>query len=158
MKRSCALVLAVLGLGCGLVHKDIDVSQAFTVGGSAPMPGTNFDATSITAPLASGAGDLNHLSSVTLQAVRLDSSDGMDLSFVSGGTLTVSGNGLPSKTIATLSAPGQVQSAQFSVDSSTDLKPFLAAGGQLAAVLTYVQRPAAARGLILSLTLRATVL
>jgi hypothetical protein len=95
---------------------------------------------------------VHQLSSVVLKAAKLESTDQDDLSFVSGATLTISGNGLSSVQLATLSAPGAVQSAQFVVDSR-NLKDYLQAGATLSAQVTYVNRPVTARGLRLTLTL-----
>jgi hypothetical protein len=157
LKRACAAATAFVVAACGLVHRDVDVVARFPVGGGAPSSGT-VGASSFTGPLAAKAGDLDHLSSVTLQQARLETTDAGDLSFISAATLALSAPNLPDTTLGTLAAPGAVASAQFQVSSAKDLKPYLAAGGTLKATLSYAQPPATARLLQLTLTLRATVL
>ena len=158
--RNRALVAAaVAGLGgCGLTNHDVTVTQAFQAGGSAPTA-VQFDSSKLTQPIAASAGDLSKLSSVTLQSAHLLSTDSGDLAFVASATLTLSANGLPDLLLATLpSAPaaGQVDVVLQS-DSKTDLRPYLAAGGLIKAELVYSPRPVSARGLQLTLVIRASL-
>jgi hypothetical protein len=155
--RSALAALAVFLGSCGLVHKVVTIEQPFTVGGGAPSD-ASIDSSKILAPLSASAGDLSHLSSVTLQGARLETTDAGDLSFVSGMTIVISGNaGLPAATLATLPGPPSGTRVELAVDSSKDLKPYLAAGAVLAAHLTYAARPVNARGLKLTLTVRGSL-
>jgi hypothetical protein len=154
--RGALAGLAVLLGSCGLVHKDVAIEQAFTVGGGAPSD-ASIDSSKILAPLSASAGDLSHLSSVTLRAARLETTDAGDLSFVSGVTIQISGNGLPAATLATLPGPPTGARVDLSVDSTKDLKPYLAAGALLTAHLSYAARPVDARGLKLTLTVRGSL-
>ena len=148
------LCLALLLGGCGLVHKDVEISQAFTVGGRPPSD----PQVDLATPLAASQGDLAHLSGVTLRAARIESTDGLDVGFVSGATLTLRANGsLPELQLATLPSPSGTTRADLVVDSSKDLKPYLQAGSLLTAKLTYAPTPTAARGLVLILTLRGSL-
>lgn len=142
--------------GCGL-GGSTDVSSDFEVGGPHPTQGTSFSSASITQPLAASAGELSKLSKVTLTAARLESTDGEDLAFIEGATLTLLQSGQPAHTLATLGAPGPVGSAALTVDSSFDLKPALAAGSALTFDLAFAAKPVTARGLKLVLTLRGEV-
>lgn len=141
-------------LACGVIHKDIDVTKEFTAGGGPPTAEARIDGSELTAPLAASQGDLAHLSAVTLRSARLEATDQGDLSFVSGGTIVISGNNnLPDATLGTLAAPAGAR-ADFKVDSARDLKPYLLAGALLNATINYAQRPVTARGLRLTLTIR----
>jgi len=151
-------VAAALTAACGVLHKDVEIAQEFVAGGGPPTATASIAASSITAPLAASAGELSKLSSVTLQSARLSSTDGGDLSYVGGATIKLSGNGLPEVTLAQLAAPpGAKAEAALSLDSARDLKPYLAAGGLLAAEVTYAVRPVSARGLKLTLVVRASL-
>lgn len=142
-----ALLLALFG--CGLTSRDVDVTQDFQAGGGPPTADVSLDGSKLSGPFTA---DVHQLSSVTLKSARLDSTDGSDLSFVSGATLSLTGNGLPALQLATLGAPGAVTTASFTVDSR-NLKDYLQAGATLAAQVTYLNRPVTARGLRLTLTL-----
>jgi hypothetical protein len=159
MKALRAALGAALLLHCSsLLSHDVTISQDFTAGGGPPTATTTINSSSLTAPLVASAGDLSKLSSVTLQSVRLASTDGGDLSFVSGATLTIAGNGLPTFQLATLpSAPaaGQ-QDVAFTVDGR-DLISYLAQGSLLTAQITYSTPPVAARGLKLTLVVRGSL-
>jgi hypothetical protein len=155
--RGALAGLAALLGSCGLVHKDVAIEQPFTVGGGAPSD-ASIDSAKILAPLSASAGDLSHLSSVTLQAARLEATDAGDLAFVSGVTIEISGNaGLPAATLATLPGPPTGARVDLPVDSTKDLKPYLAAGALLTAHLSYAARPVNARGLKLTLTVRGSL-
>src|SRR5207302_794921 len=81
--------------------------------------------------------DVSAIKSVTLTAVKLESTDGGDLSFVSGATLSISGNGLPDALLATLPSPpasGQT-SVQLQINAR-ELKPYVLMGGAVAASIT----------------------
>lgn len=151
--KAWALTALCATLGCGL-GGSTDVAANFEVGGTLPSQGTSFSSASITQPLAASAGDLSKLSKVTLTAARLESTDGQDLAFIDGATLTLAQTGQPARTLATLGAPGAVGTAALTVDSAFDLKPALAAGSTLTFELTFSAKPVAARGLRLVLTLR----
>ena len=155
--HAAALAAACLLLACGLVGKDVTIPQDFDAGGPLPTTGAQFPASSLTAPLAASAGDLSKLSSVTLSSATLESTDGDFIDFVSGGTITVSGNGLPIATLATLAAPGRVGLARFAVAAGIDLKPYLAAGSVIDATFTYAPKPVVARGLRLTLVVHASL-
>jgi hypothetical protein len=158
-RRAGFVFLAAL-IGCGgLIHHDATVDVDFVAGGGPPTATASIASSQLTAPLSAAAGDLQKLSSVTLQSLRLQSTDSGDLSYVSGATLTVSGNGLPDAQLATLpGAPAAGQTAvDFTVDSSKDLRAYLAAGSLLKAEVTYASRPVAARGLKLTLVVRGSL-
>jgi hypothetical protein len=152
-----AALACACALSCGLVGKDVSIEQSFQAGGSAPGSGAQLPASTLTTPLAASAGDLSKLSSVTLSSATLESTDGLDLSFISGGTLTLSATGISPATLATLAAPGAVGITRFAIGQSVDLKPYLAAGGELDAVFTYSTRPVVARGLKLTLVVHASL-
>ena len=155
-----AIIAGLLAGGCGLLTKDVPVSGEFQVGGNLPGTGPSLPSGSITGPLAAGAGDLAHLSSVTLRSATIESTDQQQINFLSSGILTLSASGQPDVTLATL--PSLVSAsatgiASFAVQGSTDLKPYLAAGGTLTAAFTYSPKPVAARGLKLTLVLHASL-
>lgn len=157
--RSAWLVAAAGLIGCsGLIHHDVTVAQDIVAGGGAPNA-VAIDSGKLTAPLAASAGDLQKLSSVTLQSMKVESTDGGDVSFVSGGSLTIAGNGLPDAQLATLpgAATSGATSANFNVDSGKDLRAYLAAGALLTAHLDYSPRPVAARGLRVTLVVRGSL-
>ncbi len=147
------LCLTIALLACGLVHKDVDIAQDFLAGGGAPSEAQ----VDLAAPLVASQGDLAHLSAVTIRAARIDATDGLELSFISGATLTLHGNGLPDLQVATLPSPSSTTRADLVVDSSKDLKPYLSAGSLLIAKLTYSPRPVDARGLRLTITVRGSL-
>lgn len=150
----CALLVAP-SLSCGLVHHDVEVAKDFQAGGGAPTGDLGID---LATPLAASEGDLSKLSSVKLQGAKLQATDSGDLAFISGVTLSIAGNGLPTATLATLtSAPAAgVQTVDLG-GSATDLKPYLTAGARLTAHVTYVTRPVDARALRLTLTVRGAL-
>jgi hypothetical protein len=152
---SALLLLA----GCGLTHHDVTVAQDFQAGGGPPTATTTINSSTLSGQISAGAGDLTKLSSVTMQSAHLTATDSGDLSFVSGCTITLSGNGLPDVTLATLpAAPAAGQSdVALAIGSTADLRAYLAAGGALTAVVTYSNTPVAARALRLTLVLRASL-
>jgi hypothetical protein len=151
-----ALAIAFLTAGCGLASRDYVVGTTFTAGGGAPT-NAQFNTTELLSPLAA---DVSKVSSVTLQSATLQSLDRGDLSFVSSLQITATGNNLPAITLATLpSAPAAgTTSVQLQLGSDTDLKPYLQAGGLLAATATYSPFPATARSLQLTLTINGSLL
>ena len=153
-----AAIAAALCTGCGLLSHDVTVSTNFTAGGGPSVSG-QFAASDLTTPLAANAGDLSKLSSVTLQSVTLASTDTGDLSYVGPVSMTISANGLPDAVIASFagSPPSGTNTVAFAVDSSKDLRPYLAASGVLKAVVTYAVQPVTARGLLLTLVVRGNL-
>ena len=154
--RLLSLLSVLLSLGlfsCGLVDKDVDVAQDFQAGGGAPSD----PKVDVAAPLVASQGDLAHLSAVTIRAARIDATDNLDVSFISGATLTLRGNHLPDRQIAILPSPSNTTRADLVVDSSRDLRPYLLAGSLLTAKLTYSPTPASARGLRLTITVRGSL-
>ncbi len=143
----------ILLAACGLASKDVEVAQDFQAGGGPPTT-TNFDSSRLLAPIAA---DVKQLSSVMMTAARLEATDGGDLSFVSGATLRLSANNLPDRLLATYSGTPAGSRADLSV-SAQELKPYLQAGGFIAAEVTYSARPVTARALRLTLTLHASLL
>jgi hypothetical protein len=158
---AAAIIAAPLLAGCGgLLSKDVPVTQEFQVGGNLPGTGPTLPSGTLTGPLSSSAGDLAHLSSVTVQSVTIESTDGQPINFLASGALALSASGQADVTLATL--PSLVSAsatgiANFVVQGSTDLKPYLAAGGTLTAAFTYSPRPVAARGLKLTIVLHASL-
>ncbi len=160
MTRSLRVALGagLLLLACGLVHHDVTIPVVFQVGGGPPTITQTINSTTLTGPLAASAGDLAHVSSVTMQSVHLTTTDAGDLSFVSGATLTLTAAGLPDVGLATLPSPpaSGVHDVALLIDGR-DLKAYLAAGGQITARLTFSPAPVAARGLQLTLVIRASL-
>ena len=156
-----AIIAAQLLAGCGgLLSKDVPVTQEFTVGGNRPNTGPTLPSGTLTGPLSASAGDLAHLSSVTVQSVTIESTDGQPINFLASGAITLSASGQQDVTLATL--PSLVSAsatgiANFTLAGRTDLKPYLAAGGALAAAFTYSPKPVEARGLKLTLVLHAAL-
>ena len=149
-----ARCLSLLLFSCGLVHKDVDVAQDFQAGGGAPSDPT----VDVAAPLVASQGDLAHLSAVAIRAARIDATDGLPVSFISGATLTLRGNNnLPELQIAKLPSSSTTTRADLVVDSSKDLRPYLLAGSLLSAKLTYSPTPVSARGLRLTITVRGSL-
>jgi hypothetical protein len=156
---ACLAALSIVACG-GLLSKDVPVAQEFQVGGNLPGTGPSLASSALTAPLAASAGDLAHLSSVTVQSVTIESTDQQAINFLDSGKLSLSAQGQPDVTLATL--PSLVSAAPtglatFTVQGSTDLKPYLAAGGTLTAAFTYSPKPLAARGLKLTVVLHASL-
>lgn len=147
-----ALAAALLLAGCGLLHKDIQVAQEFGLGGPSTIPPV-FASTAIVQPFAAGGDDLSKLARVTLQSARLESTDGQPLDYLASAAMTVEAAGLPARPLGTITAPAG-GAASFQVNSSVDLKPYLAAGGQITFTFTFLQRPTFARGAKLTLVLR----
>ena len=153
-----AALAALLGSGCGLVNHDVTVNQDFQTGGAPSVTG-QVNASALTQPLSASAGDLTKLSSVTLQSVTLASNDTGDLSYVGPVTLIISASGFPDATLATFAGrpAAGTNSVNFTVDSSKDLRAYLAAGAVLKAVVTYAVQPVTARGLRLTLVVRGSL-
>ena len=149
----CLTLAVVSSLSCGLVQKDVDIVQEFQAGGGAPSD----PKVDVSAPLVASQGDLAHLSAVTVRAARIESTDGLDVGFISGATLTLRGNNLPDLQVAMLPAPSSTTRADLVADSSKDLKPYLLAGSLLTAKLTYSPTPVSARGLRLTITVRGSL-
>jgi hypothetical protein len=155
-----AAMSAVLVPACslaGLLSKDVTFAQTASIGGPLPSQQISVTSASLSQQLEANAGSLSSLSSVTLSSAVLESTDGMDLSFLGQGTLTLSGNGLPTVTLATLPPPGAVGIAAFQVTSGADLIPYLTAGGLLSAALAVIATPPQARGIKLTLVLHASL-
>jgi len=155
---SWLLAAAALGTaGCGLVSKDVPIVSQLTIGGFPPNP-FSLGASSITTPLQASAGDLSKLSSVTLSWATLATTDDHDLSFITGGSITVSGNNLPTVELAKLGPPGVVGTVNYTIENSTDLRAYLEAGGQISVAINYNEpAPVPARGLQLTLNIHATL-
>ncbi len=148
---------ALLFCACGLISKDVPVVSQLTIGGFPPTPSA-VAANTITTPLQANAGDLSKLSSVTMTWATLNSTDGRDLSFITGGAITLSGNSLPTVELAKLAAPGAVGTTNYHLEASTDLKAYLEAGGELSVTVLYNSPPPVpARGLQLTLNIHATL-
>jgi hypothetical protein len=155
-----AILAAPLLAGCGgLLSKDVPVAQEFQVGGNLPGTGPTLASGTLTGPLSASAGDLAHLSSVTLQSATIESTDGQPINFLASGAITLSAQGQPDVALAAL--PSLVAASPTGIASFTvqgnDLKPYLAAGGTVTAAFTYSPKPVAARGLKLTLVLHAAL-
>jgi hypothetical protein len=147
-----ALVLA----GCGLASKDYDVELPFQAGGGPPSFTGSFNSTQLLGPLSA---DVSKVSTVTLKAARIEATDNNgDISFVSGATISVSSRLLPDALLATLPAPpaAGANSAQLQV-AGKELKPYLQAGGTVAASISYSPTPVNARELKLVLTIHGSL-
>jgi hypothetical protein len=152
-----ALCLSLLAAGCGLASQDYDVVQAFQAGGGPPSFTGSFNAATLTGPLSA---DVSKISTVTLKAARIEATDNNgDISFISGASISVSSRLLPDALIATLPAPpaAGATSVQLQV-TSKELKPYLQAGGTVAASITYSPTPVNARELRLVLTIHGSLL
>ena len=152
------LALALILLtGCGLVSKDFEIDQDFQAGGGVPPFTGSFDSTKLTGPLS---GDVSKISSITLKAARIEATDGKDLSFVSGATISISAsnNILPNALLAKLAAPAPAgaTSVELAV-TGKELKPYLQANGSVSAVIDYNPTPVTARTLKLVLTLHGSL-
>ena len=89
--------------GCGgLLSKDVPVAQEFQVGGNLPGTGPTLSSGTLTGPLSASAGDLAHLSSVTVQSVTIESTDGQSINFLASGAVTLTASGRAEVTLATL--------------------------------------------------------
>jgi hypothetical protein len=139
------------------VHHDVTVEAPFATGG-APNATTTIQSSQLTTPLAASAGDLSKLSSVTVQSVHLQATDGGDLSFVSSATLILSANELPAIQLATLpAAPGAGQGDVALKVDGRDLRAYLAAGAVIAADIEYSARPIAVRQMKLVMVVRGSL-
>ena len=92
--------------------------------------------------------------------MTIESTDGQPINFLSSGALTLTASGQADVTLAAL--PSLVSAsatgiATFALQGSTDLKPYLAAGGTLTAAFRYSPKPVAARRLKLTLVLHAAL-
>jgi hypothetical protein len=156
-----AIIAAPLLAGCGgLLSKDVPVTQEFQVGGNLPGTGPTLPSGTLTGPLSASAGDLAHLSSVTVQSVTIESTDGQAINFLASGAITVTapgGDGVTLATLPSLVSASATGIATFALQGSIDLKPYLAAGGTLTAAFTYSPKPVAARGLKLTIVLHASL-
>ncbi len=156
MARALVAGVALLAASCGLTSRDFDVTQDFQAGGGPPSFTHNFDSSSLLAPLSA---DVGSVSSITLKAAKLESTDGRDLSYVSSVQISVSGNNLSGALLATLPAPAAagVTSVELTVNAK-ELKPYLQQGGLVVATVSYSPVPVTARALRLTLTLHASLL
>ena len=152
------LALCLALCGCGLASKDFDVTEPFQAGGGPPSFTGSFQSSQLTGPLSA---DVSKISSVTLKAARIDAvdaADSGDISFISGATITITGNGLPPAQIATLSAPAAAGARTVQLQTtSTELKPYLQAGGLIGATISYSPTPITARSLQLTLTIHGSL-
>ena len=152
------LALALILLtGCGLVSKDFVVAKDFQAGGGAPPFTGSFDSSTLT---SSFSADVSKISSITLTAARIEATDGKDLSFVSGATISISAanNILPTALLAKLAAPAPAgaTSVELAV-TGKELKPYLQANGTISAGIDYNPTPVTARTLKLVLTLHGSL-
>ena len=129
----------------------------FQIGGL-PTSLTSFSSQQITAPLESSAGNLNELSSVIMSWARLDSTDGMDLSYISGSTITLSGpSPLATVEIAKLNQLGVVGTANYVIEATPDLRAYLSGSGMINVTISYPTPPVPARAVELTLNIHATL-
>jgi hypothetical protein len=141
---------------CGLAARDFALSQDITAGGGPPSFTHNFNSSDLLAPISA---DVSSVNSITVTGAKLEATDQGDLSFVSGAQISVSGNNLPTALLASLpSAPAAGQTSVQLTVNPKELKPYLLAGGFVAASVTYANTPVTARTLRLTLTLRASLL
>jgi len=156
--RALVRTLAALAFAaCGLTSRDYEVAQDFQAGGGPPTFSKNFNSADLLAPLSA---DVSAVKTITLTAAKLEATDGIaDLSFVSGVTISVSGNGLPDALLATLpSSPAKGQTSVQLQINPRELKPYLLSGGLVGASVTYSPTPVTARSLRLTLTLHGSLL
>jgi hypothetical protein len=157
MERAGLGLIALALAGCGLVSKDFEVSQAFQAGGGPPSFSGSFNSTELLGPLSA---DVSKVSSITLKAARIEATDANgDISFISGADIFVSAQVLPAAKLASLGSPPA--SGQTRVELQIlpkELKPFLQAGGTVAATISYSPTPINARDLRLTLTLHGSLL
>ncbi|HUJ25574.1 MAG TPA: hypothetical protein VLW85_06130 [Myxococcales bacterium] len=156
MARALVVGVAAAALSCGLTSRDFDVAQPFQAGGGPPGFTQTFDSAQLLAPLSA---DVSAVSSITLTAARLESTDGGDISFISAASISVSGNALPDALLATLPSPpaAGVTSVQLQINPK-ELKPYLLQGGLVTASISYAPTPVTARTLKLTLTLHGSLL
>ena len=145
--RSFAFVLACLPLAaCGIADFDLDQSLPEQVVQGSPVPGPlaalfplplNLDLASQIKAHDTGPIDSVTLSSLTLNITKTDepAGDSDDWSFVSQVDVyvesTKSGTTLPKVKIASVDAPGAVQTMTFTVDESVNLKPYVDEGSKV---------------------------
>ena len=149
--------LAALSLGCGLVSKDFEISEPFQAGGGPPSFTRSFDSAKLTGPLT---GDVSRISTLTLKAARIESTDGQDVSFVSDATISVSDpqHILADAKIATLSAPAAAGATSVDLAvTGKELKPYIQANGSITAAINYSSTPVTARAMQLVLTIHGAL-
>jgi hypothetical protein len=152
-----ALAIAFLTAGCGLVSRDYTVQAIIVAGGGSPGSNPQFNSSALASPLSS---DVSQIGSVSLKSATLAATDGEDLSFISRVEIDANGTGLSQEVLATLPSPpaAGVASVQLQLGPNTDLKPYLQAGGVLTANVQYVNFPATARTVQLTLTIHGSLL
>ena len=152
-----ALALAVLLAGCGLISRDFVVEQPFQAGGGVPPFTGSFNTATLIGPLS---GDVSKISSITLKAARIEATDGKDVSFVSGATISISDANhiLPDALLAKLAAPAPsvATSVELAI-TPKEMKPYLVSNGTIAAGIDYSPTPVNARALKLVLTLHGSL-
>jgi hypothetical protein len=149
------LCVAVLLAGCGLVSRDYDVDVPFLAGG-APEFNQSIDSSQLTGALSA---DVSKISSVTLKAARIEARDpGTPITFISSATISVSAQNLPAAVIATMPPVPTGATSVALQTNQKELKPYLLAGGQVVANITYSPLPATGRELHLVLTLHGSLL
>jgi hypothetical protein len=144
------LVVCLTLVGCGLASRDFDVTEPFQAGGAPSFTGS-INSSQITGPLS---GDVSKISSITLKAAKIEATDGGDVAFVSGATITIGGTQIA--TLLSAAAAGAT-SVQLQVDSSKELKPFIQNGSNVTATITYSPTPVTARSLQLTLTIHGSL-
>ncbi len=151
------LCIVLLLAGCGLASKDYDVEQAFQAGGGPPSFTGSFNSTQLLGPLSA---DVSKVSTVTLQAARIEATDNNgDISFISGASISVGSPILPVALIATLSTSPAAGATSVPLQiTPKELKPYLQAGGTVSASITYSPTPVNARELRLVLTIHGSLL
>jgi hypothetical protein len=145
-----------LTFGCGLASRDYTLTQPFTAGGGAPTS-ASFNSAQLLAPLSA---DVSSVSSVQLTGASIQSLDSGDLALIQNISIVASGNGVAQTTLASYSGPppAGTTSLPLTLGANTDLKPYLQAGGLVSASVQYVNFPATARSLQLTLTVRGSLL
>jgi hypothetical protein len=132
-------LLSLCLAGCGIADFDVDqpVPEQVVQGSGIPTPLASLFPIPISLDLSSqikkqttGPIGTITLSKLTLSITATDmpSGDTDDWSFVTDITVFVSSDALPKVQIASISNPGAVQSFDFTVDESVDLKPYVDAG------------------------------
>ena len=131
---------AMTGAGCGIADFDVEQSiPAQTIPGSgipAPLAGVFPLPLSIDLDSKIKAKETGPIDGVTLSSLTLQiTSSGSDWSFVDSVDVfiasTKSGSTLPKVKIASVSAPGAVQTLKFNVERSVNLKPYVDEGSQV---------------------------
>ena len=137
--RSLAACLAMAMAGCGIADFDVDQPvQPQTIQGSGiPTPLAAIFPLPLTLDLESKikAKDTGPIDSVTLSSLTLHITSSGDWSFVASIDVfvegTKAGTTLPKVKIASVSAPGAVQTLTFHVDHGVNLKPYIDEGSQV---------------------------